>query len=100
VGLHAPSLAPYNSVDAILANWDSAKTLLTNISENPGSKATPLDRVKLNQPINNPGAIYCAAANYYDHAKEMGTNVNKKEIQPYFFIKSSSVLENMVTERN
>ena len=92
MGLHAPSLTPYNSVDAILANWDSAKTLLTNISENPGSKATPLDRVTLNQPINNPGAIYCAAANYYDHAKEMGTDVNKKEIQPYFFIKSSSVV--------
>ena len=92
MSLHAPSLTPYNSVDAILANWDSAKTLLTKISENPGSKATPLDRVTLNQPINNPGAIYCAAANYYDHAKEMGTDVNKKEIQPYFFIKSSSVV--------
>ena len=54
MGLHAPSLTPYNSVDAILANWDSAKTLLTKISENPGSKATPLDRVTLNQPINKP----------------------------------------------
>ena len=29
MGLHVPSLVPYNSVDTVLANWDSAKTLLT-----------------------------------------------------------------------
>jgi hypothetical protein len=76
MSLHAPSLTPYNSVDAILANWDSAKTLLTKIFENPGSKATPLDRVTLNQPINNPG----------DHIR--------------MEVEGLGVLEKMVTEQN
>jgi len=41
MGLHAPSLKPYNSVDAILANWDSAKTLLTKSLRNRGQRQRP-----------------------------------------------------------
>ena len=41
MGLHAPSLTPYNSVDAILANWDSAKTLLTKYLRNRGQRQRP-----------------------------------------------------------
>ena len=41
MGLHAPSLTPYNSVDAILANWDSAKTLLTKFLRIRGQRQLP-----------------------------------------------------------
>ena len=90
--VHAPSAPRYTSLDTVLEDWGNAQNLLKKISDNPGSKATALDHVTFRQPINNPGAIYCAAANYYDHAREMGNEVIKSDIQPYFFIKSSSVI--------
>ena len=92
MGVHASSKPAYRSVDAVLDDWENAQFLLGKISENPRSKATPLDGVSLRQPINNPGAIYCAAANYFDHAKEMGNEVDKSAVDPYFFIKSSSAV--------
>lgn len=92
MGVHAQSTEPYTSVDAVLNDWDNAQGLLGRISDSPGSRATPLDDVTLCQPINNPGAIYCAAANYYDHAREMGNEVVKEDVAPYFFIKSSSAI--------
>src|SRR3546814_15647338 len=51
----------------------------------------PLDSVRLLAPILYPPAIYCAGANYMDHAREMsaeGSTVDKATTQPYFFLKS------------
>ena len=44
--------------------------------------------VILQTPLNNPGTIYCAGANYYDHAQEMGVSIEKDSIEPLFFLKS------------
>jgi 2-keto-4-pentenoate hydratase/2-oxohepta-3-ene-1,7-dioic acid hydratase in catechol pathway len=51
----------------------------------------PLDQVKLAPPILYPGAYFCAAANYYQHSKEMNParNVTREGKQPYFFLKPS-----------
>ena len=92
MAVHVPSQPTYTSIDALLLDWENAQRFLNKISDNPASKATPLDGVSLRQPINNPGAIYCAAANYYDHAKEMGNEVDKSSVDPYFFLKSSSAV--------
>ena len=82
------------SVQGVLDGWEAAAPVLAAIADNPdGGSAKPLGDVKLLAPIANPGAIYCAAANYYDHAKEMtGKDLDKSTLEPLFFIKSSSVV--------
>jgi len=92
MAVHAADQEAYRSIDEVLADWDNAQGLLDRMSNSPGSRATPLDQVTLRQPIQNPGAIYCAAANYFDHAEEMGHPIKKEDVAPYFFIKSSSVI--------
>src|SRR6185369_8504884 len=60
--------------------------------ENVAATATggkKLDGLRLEAPIQFPGAIYCCAANYYDHFKEMAPDQEfKKEGKScYFFLK-------------
>ena len=92
IALHAPTMDNYRTIDELLVDWEDVKPLLDRISNSPGSRATSLEQVLLRQPIQNPGAIYCAAANYFDHAEEMGNPITKEDVAPYFFIKSSSVI--------
>ncbi len=81
------------SVWAVLQDWDKAAAVLEAIGADPdGASAKPLGEVTLRQPITHPGTIYCAASNYFDHSKEMsGKDLDKSSVEPYFFIKSSSV---------
>ena len=61
-------------------------------------KSLPLSKVKLLAPINNPPAIWAAAANYSDHQKEMlikmggkeRVNQSKDDLMAEFFLKPSS----------
>ena len=78
MAVHAPTDDAYRSIDDLLADWDTAQRLLSQISNSPGSRATPLEQIVLRQPIQNPGTIYCAAANYFDHAAEMGNPIKKE----------------------
>ncbi len=81
------------SVHALLDDWDKASPVLEAIGANPdGATAKPLAEVTLRQPITRPGTIYCAASNYFDHSKEMqGKDLDKSSVEPYFFVKSTSV---------
>jgi 2-keto-4-pentenoate hydratase/2-oxohepta-3-ene-1,7-dioic acid hydratase in catechol pathway len=56
------------TVLGLLSNWDAAKDRLDAIARRPGM---PLAQAKLLAPIPVPGTIYCAGANYADHAAEM-----------------------------
>jgi len=60
--------AAYATVMGIMADWKRAE---------PG-KRQPLKKTKLLAPLRFPSAIYCAGANYADHAAEMA----KKEGNP------------------
>ncbi|MFB3121245.1 MAG: fumarylacetoacetate hydrolase family protein [Candidatus Binatia bacterium] len=61
-------------------------------------KSFPLSKVKLLAPINNPPAIWAAAANYSDHQKEMRARMGaservdrgKDDLMAEFFLKPSS----------
>ena len=66
--------AAYASVLAILADWRAAQGALKKAAAAAGKsrvKALPLSRAKLLAPVRWPSAIYCAGANYADHAAEM-----------------------------
>ena len=93
VAFHGPdSGIDGSTLDTAIRRWSDLKPILTKIANSPSTRAKPLDDLKLRAPLNNPGAIYCAGANYYDHAEEMGTTIEKENIEPLFFIKSGSVI--------
>jgi 2-keto-4-pentenoate hydratase/2-oxohepta-3-ene-1,7-dioic acid hydratase in catechol pathway len=63
-----------------------------------GGASIPLSSVKLLAPIQNPGSLWAAAANYYAHRAEMVDRVgsankeikNKDDLMAEFFLKTTS----------
>ena len=77
-----------------LGAWDVALPMLEEIADGlSGSedfKVGALSATELRAPILYPPNIYCAAANYYDHSKEMSDDrrIDKTTVSPYFFTKA------------
>jgi 2-keto-4-pentenoate hydratase/2-oxohepta-3-ene-1,7-dioic acid hydratase in catechol pathway len=92
MAIHEASRLPYPDLEAALNDWERAKPLFHRIAAGPGTRARSLEGLKLLAPLPRPAAIYCAAANYYDHAREYGQELVKEKLRPYFFIKSSSAV--------
>ena len=93
----------YATVLGILEDWRSAQGVLTKAAAGAGKsrvRSTPLGRVKLLAPVRWPSAIYCAGANYADHAAEMARRMNRPlepdphtlGLKAWHFIKSSRTL--------
>jgi 2-keto-4-pentenoate hydratase/2-oxohepta-3-ene-1,7-dioic acid hydratase in catechol pathway len=64
----------YASVLGILEDWKAAEGVLRKAAAAAGRsrvKRQPLKRTRLLAPVRFPSAIYCAGANYSDHAAEM-----------------------------
>lgn len=73
--------AAYATVMGIVADWKRAEPALKAAAAKAAKskgKRQPLGKTKLLAPIRFPSAIYCAGANYADHAAEMA----KKEGNP------------------
>ncbi|MEA2988458.1 MAG: hypothetical protein QOG83_1169 [Alphaproteobacteria bacterium] len=95
----------YASVLGILEDWKTAQGVLKKAAANTAkarAKGLPLKRTKLLAPIRWPSAIYCAGANYADHAAEMNARNNRPAepdphtlgLQSWHFIKASRSLSN------
>src|SRR5215469_14293853 len=65
-----------SSVLALLADWPNSKKRLAMLAEGPTQPGLELKAVSLLAPIPNPGAIFCAGANYADHVLEMAKAQN------------------------
>jgi 2-keto-4-pentenoate hydratase/2-oxohepta-3-ene-1,7-dioic acid hydratase in catechol pathway len=59
------------SAKSILANWAENLPRLDALSKDVATKGVALSSVKLLPPVTDPGGIYCAGANYADHAAAM-----------------------------
>jgi 2-keto-4-pentenoate hydratase/2-oxohepta-3-ene-1,7-dioic acid hydratase in catechol pathway len=68
--------AAYATVLGILNDWGKAQGALKAAAAKTG-KNKPIARAKLLAPVLWPSAIYCAGANYQDHANEMAARDNK-----------------------
>jgi len=95
----------YATVLGILEDWKAAQPILKKATANAGkarAKGQPLKTVKLLAPVLWPSAIYCAGANYADHAAEMNARHGKPPdpdphtlgLQSWHFIKASRSLAN------
>lgn len=91
------------SVLAILEDWRTARGALAKAAVAAGksrAKALPLGRTRLLAPVRWPSAIYCAGANYADHAAEMARRMNRppepdphtQGLKAWHFIKASRTL--------
>lgn len=85
----AAALGPgAETVLGLLQRWEEIRPDLDRLAATP-PVGRSLTGLRLEAPILYPGAYYCAAANYYDHAREMnpGQEFRKEGKQPYFFLK-------------
>jgi 2-keto-4-pentenoate hydratase/2-oxohepta-3-ene-1,7-dioic acid hydratase in catechol pathway len=70
----------YGSVLGILQDWKAAQGALKKAAAGAArskAKSLPLPKTKLLAPLRWPSAIYCAGANYADHAAEMSRRMNR-----------------------
>lgn len=88
----------YATVLGILNDWEAADPVFAGLAKRGLNPAVgkPLDRIKLLAPIQFPGEIWAAGANYQDHISEMDEGsefkaVNSKLIggRPWHFNKTS-----------
>lgn len=74
---------------SLLQDWEASAPRLEELAAGGGA-GRPLAELVLAAPILYPANIFCAAANYQDHFREMsGKDVDKSKIKPYFFSKIS-----------
>lgn len=72
--------AAYGTVLAIIDDWKTAEGVLKKAAAGAAksrAKRQPLRKTKLLAPVRFPSAIYCAGANYADHAAEMAARENR-----------------------
>ncbi len=65
---------------AIIEDWKSAQATLKKAAADAAKsrvKSQPLGKTKLLAPLRWPTAVYCAGANYADHAAEMARRTNR-----------------------
>ena len=90
--LQDPDLA---TMRAVLDRWFEVTERLSKASPNDGG--LQLEDCQLFSPIPNPGAVYCAGANYRDHVVNMARKLNiepepdphQAGLSSWHFIKSS-----------
>jgi 2-keto-4-pentenoate hydratase/2-oxohepta-3-ene-1,7-dioic acid hydratase in catechol pathway len=95
--------AIYATVAGILADWKAAEGALRQAAAGAAksrAKRQPLSKTKLLAPVPHPQTIFCAGANYADHAAAMARKQGMPEpadpheqgLKPWHFIKAARTL--------
>ena len=90
----------YATVLGILADWKRAEGALKKAAAGAAksrAKRMPLKKTKLLAPVHFPSTIYCAGANYADHAAAMAAqrgqsapaDPHAQGLKPWHFIKAA-----------
>jgi len=93
----------YATVIGILAEWKSAEDALKKAAAGAAksrAKRQPLRKTKLLAPVQFPSAIYCAGANYADHAAAMAAkegqppppDPHQQSQKPWHFLKATRTI--------
>jgi 2-keto-4-pentenoate hydratase/2-oxohepta-3-ene-1,7-dioic acid hydratase in catechol pathway len=93
----------YATVLGVLADWKSAEGALKKAAAGAAksrAKRQPLRETKLLAPVQFPGTIYCAGANYADHAAAMAAkegqpapgDPHEQGLKPWHFIKAARTI--------
>lgn len=75
-----------NDLMMIFNDWENSFPKLQALANacNP-AHGLPVSDVQVLTPLQYPGKVLCAGANYYDHLAEMGVADTRKEAQRLFF---------------
>jgi 2-keto-4-pentenoate hydratase/2-oxohepta-3-ene-1,7-dioic acid hydratase in catechol pathway len=65
----------------IVQDWRRASDRIASAVKGGTAKGSPLSQTHLRTAVDVPGALYCAGANYRDHAIEMATKL-KRPLDP------------------
>jgi len=95
--------AAYATVAGILADWKAADNALKKAAAGAGksrARRLPLAKAKLLAPLPHPLTIFCAGANYADHAAAMARKQGMPEpadphaqgLKPWHFIKAAGTI--------
>ncbi len=93
----------YATVIGILGDWKRAEGALKKAAAGAAksrAKRQPLAKTKLLAPVQYPSAIYCAGANYADHAAAMAAregnpppaDPHDQGLKPWHFIKATRTI--------
>ncbi len=93
----------YATVIGILEDWKSAAGALKKAAAGAArsrAKRQPLKKTKLLAPVRFPSSIYCAGANYADHAAAMAAregnppppDPHAQGLKPFHFLKASRTI--------
>jgi 2-keto-4-pentenoate hydratase/2-oxohepta-3-ene-1,7-dioic acid hydratase in catechol pathway len=93
----------YATVIGILGDWKSAEGTLKKAAAGAAksrAKRQPLKKTKLLAPVQFPSAIYCAGANYADHAAAMAAregnppppDPHAQGLKPWHFLKATRTI--------
>jgi 2-keto-4-pentenoate hydratase/2-oxohepta-3-ene-1,7-dioic acid hydratase in catechol pathway len=78
----APDLP--HDVRTLIEQWSAVLPRLEALARDADRSGSPLAEARLLAPIPDPGAIYCAGANYQDHAEEMAARTGRpKPVDPH-----------------
>ena len=67
-----------DTISGLLADWERGHDrIVTALSRGAHSESVTLGEARLLAPVLYPGAIYCAGANYQDHADEMAAKAGR-----------------------
>jgi 2-keto-4-pentenoate hydratase/2-oxohepta-3-ene-1,7-dioic acid hydratase in catechol pathway len=69
----------------VLARWTELAPAVERAAAACGSGGWETSEVRVLTPLQYPGKVLCAGANYYDHLAEMGVKDLRKEAQRLFF---------------
>jgi 2-keto-4-pentenoate hydratase/2-oxohepta-3-ene-1,7-dioic acid hydratase in catechol pathway len=95
--------AAYATIHGILADWKAAEGALKKAAAGAGksrAKRQSLAKTKLLAPVPFPPTIFCAGANYADHAAAMAkkqghpppADPHEQGLKPWFFIKAGRTI--------
>ncbi|MGB6536130.1 MAG: fumarylacetoacetate hydrolase family protein [Xanthobacteraceae bacterium] len=95
--------AAYATVIGILEDWKRAESALKKAAAGAAKSRTkrqPLAKTTLLAPVRFPSAIYCAGANYADHAAAMAaregnpppTDPHEQGLKPWHFLKATRTI--------
>jgi 2-keto-4-pentenoate hydratase/2-oxohepta-3-ene-1,7-dioic acid hydratase in catechol pathway len=95
--------AAYATVHNILADWKTAEAVLKKAAAGAGKSRTkhqPVGKTKFLAPVPLPATIFCAGANYADHAAAMARKSGQPEpadpheqgLKPWHFIKAARTI--------
>jgi 2-keto-4-pentenoate hydratase/2-oxohepta-3-ene-1,7-dioic acid hydratase in catechol pathway len=89
----AHKLSGINAVSLVdvFKNWEEAKPDIEAIAATPIGTALKLSDTSLAAPVQYPGVLYMAGANYADHLLEMTGKPppDKSKCEPFFFLKTT-----------